>query len=223
VCAFLRARGVGHGATVVIRLERTPLWPVALLAVLKAGATYVPTDPHAPQRRFAAMLEDARPDLVLGSRADTPPTGTAAPFATVEDALETTAGPAPKTATTVHPQTPAYVLYTSGTTGLPKGVVVSHANLAHTIQAVADRYGLGPQDHVLQFAALTFDVAAEELFSALVRGATVVLLPPGPVPGIDELTALARNERLTVLNLPASYWHEWVAVIDRFPPSSCPC
>ncbi|MFG2811331.1 amino acid adenylation domain-containing protein [Streptomyces massasporeus] len=222
VCAFLRARGVGHGATVVIRLERTPLWPVALLAVLKAGATYVPTDPHAPQRRFADMLEDARPDLVLGSRADTPPTGTAAPFATVEDALETTAGPAPKTATTVHPQTPAYVLYTSGTTGLPKGVVVSHANLAHTIQAVADRYGLGPQDHVLQFAALTFDVAAEELFSALVRGATVVLLPPGPVPGIDELTALARSERLTVLNLPASYWHEWVAVIDRFPPSSCP-
>ncbi|MEU4086737.1 amino acid adenylation domain-containing protein [Streptomyces aureus] len=222
ICAFLRARGIGPSATVVVRLERTPLWPAALLGILKAGATYVPTDPHAPQRRFTAILDDARAALVLGSHADTPPAGTTVPFASVEDALRETTTQGREPCATVHSLAPAYVLYTSGTTGRPKGVVVSHANLVHTIQAVADRYGLGPRDRVLQFAALTFDVAAEELFSALVRGATVVLPPAGPVPGIDELTSLARSERLSVLNLPASYWHEWVAVIDRFPPSSCP-
>ncbi|MFJ8923571.1 amino acid adenylation domain-containing protein [Streptomyces sp. NPDC102415] len=222
ISAFLRARGIGHGATVVVRLECTPLWPATLLGILKAGATYIPTDPQAPQRRFAAVLDDARAALILGSHTDTPPTGTTVPFAAVEDVLRETTAQAPEPAVTVHPQTPAYVLYTSGTTGRPKGVVVSHSNLTHTIQAVADRYDLGPQDRVLQFAALTFDVAAEELFSALVRGATVVLPPGGPVPGIDELNSLVRSERLTVLNLPASYWHEWVAVIDRYPPTSCP-
>ncbi|MFD4496354.1 amino acid adenylation domain-containing protein [Streptomyces sp. NPDC058486] len=222
VSAHLRARGIGPGATVVVRLDRTPLWAVALLGILKAGAAYVPTDAHAPQRRFAAVLDDCRAALVLGSRAGTPPADTSTPFVTVEDALAATTAPAPAPAPPTHPQAPAYVLYTSGTTGRPKGVVVSHANLAHTIQAVADRYDIGPRDRVLQFAALTFDVAAEELFSALVRGATVVLPPAGPVPGIDELISLTRSERLTVLNLPASYWHEWVAVLDRFPPSSCP-
>ncbi|WP_329022615.1 non-ribosomal peptide synthetase [Streptomyces sp. NBC_01423] len=222
ISVFLRARGIGHGAAVVVRLERTPLWPATLLGILKAGATYVPTDPQAPQRRFTAMLDDARAALVLGSHTDPPPTGTTVPFAAVEDVLRETIAQAPESAATVHPRTPAYVLYTSGTTGRPKGVVVSHSNLTHTIQAVADRYDLGPRDRVLQFAALTFDVAAEELFSALVRGATVVLPPGGPVPGIDELTSLVRSERLTVLNLPASYWHEWVAVIDRHPPTSCP-
>lgn len=223
VHAHLRARGVGAGSTVVVRLDRTPHWPVALLGVLKAGAAYVPVDPYAPPVRLAAILDDARPALVLGSRADTPPAGSQVPYATVEEALEAPEAPAPATAAAaVHPQAPAYVLYTSGTTGRPKGVVVGHANLAHTIGAVADRYGLGPQDRVLQFAALTFDVAAEELFSGLVRGATVVLLPAGPVPGIEELTSLARRERLTVLNLPASYWHEWVAALDRFPPAACP-
>lgn len=92
----------------------------------------------------------------------------------------------------------------------------------HTIEAVAERYGLGPDDRVLQFASLTFDVAMEELFATLIHGASVVLLPAGPVPGIDELVSLARRERLSVLNLPASYWHEWVSVLAHHPPESCP-
>ncbi|MGN9779207.1 amino acid adenylation domain-containing protein [Micromonospora sp. H33] len=220
VAAALAARGVRPGDTVAVMLDRTPDWPAALLGVLRCGAAYVPLDPATPPERLAYVLADSSAVVVLGSRTAGPPAAEV-PFVAVEEAA---AGnpPTGDTADPGHPSAPAYVLYTSGTTGRPKGVCVSHANLVHTLTAVAAHYALGPADRVLQFAALTFDVAAEELFATLIRGGAVVLPPAGPVPGIDELTALARRERLTVLNLPASYWHEWVATLDRHPPSSCP-
>ncbi|MET9686096.1 amino acid adenylation domain-containing protein [Streptomyces coeruleorubidus] len=220
VCAHLRAHGVGAGDTVVVRMDRCLEWPAALLGVLKAGAAYVPVDLGTPPDRLGHVLRDAQAALVLGSRADGAPPDVAVPFVAVEDAFEAGAGLSAGQHA-VHPAATAYVLYTSGTTGRPKGVCVSHANLVHTLEAVAERYGLGPRDRVLQFASLTFDVAAEELFASLVRGATVVLLPTGPVPGIDELTSLAERERLSVLNLPGSYWHEWVSALDRHPPAAC--
>ncbi|MGW1954891.1 amino acid adenylation domain-containing protein [Streptomyces sp. NPDC001920] len=228
VCRYLRARGVRPGDTVVVAMERCLAWPAALLGVLKAGAAYVPMDARAARGRFAHVAADARAVLVLGSRTSPVPPCGDLPFALVEDAYATdgeTAVPAGNTGREpydVHPAAPAYILYTSGTTGRPKGVPVSHANLVHTLGAVAERYALHGDDRVLQFASLTFDVAAEELFATLVRAGRVVLPPVGPVPGIDELVSLARRERLTVLNLPASYWHEWVSVLDRHPPAACP-
>ncbi|HZN77775.1 MAG TPA: amino acid adenylation domain-containing protein [Micromonosporaceae bacterium] len=217
VSRHLHEQGVRPGDTVAVWLERTPAWPIALLGILKAGAAYVPMDVATPPERAGYLLADSEASLVVGSRdcSVAPPPGL--PFVAVEDAAPGVAAPP-----SGHPSAPAYVLYTSGTTGRPKGVCVSHANLVQTLTAVADRYDLCVDDRVLQFAALGFDVAAEELFATLIRGATVVLAPPGPVLGIDELTSLARRERLSVLNLPASYWHEWVSVLDRYPPSSCP-
>ncbi|MFC6987448.1 amino acid adenylation domain-containing protein [Streptomyces cirratus] len=222
----LRARGVRPGSRVVVCMERSPDWPVALIAVMKAGAAYVPVDAGAPQERLDQVVADSGAVLVLGCAASGGRASAGVPFVTVAEALGD-GGPARlpgEDAGTrpVPPAATAYVLYTSGTTGTPKGVCVSQANLAHTLRAVADRYGLHPDDRVLQFASLGFDVAAEELFATLIRGGHVVMLPAGPVPGMAELTTLARRERLTVLNLPASYWHEWVAVLDRHPVADCP-
>ncbi|MFF1304591.1 amino acid adenylation domain-containing protein [Streptomyces sp. NPDC058307] len=222
ICAHLRARGVRPGSTVVVRMERGPAWPAALIGVMKAGAAYVPVDVAAPQDRFEQVLVDSRAVLVVGSSETGRPGCGDLPFVCAEEALRAD-GPAPDDAPcATSPTATAYVLYTSGTTGTPKGVCVSQGNLAHTLRAIADRYGLHPDDRVLQFASTAFDVAAEELFATLIRGGQVVLLPAGPVPGIAELTGLARRERLSVLNLPASYWHEWVAVLDRYPAGACP-
>ncbi|WP_328433271.1 non-ribosomal peptide synthetase [Streptomyces sp. NBC_00425] len=222
ICAHLRAHGVRPGSAVVVRMERGPLWPAALIGVMKAGAAYVPVDVAAPQERLEQVFADSRAVLVLGSAATGRPASGDLPFIAADDALRAD-GPVPDGAPGVtSPAATAYVLYTSGTTGAPKGVCVSQGNLAHTLRAVADRYGLCPDDRVLQFASTAFDVAAEELFATLIRGGRVVLLPAGPVPGIAELTELARRERLSVLNLPASYWHEWVAVLDRYPADACP-
>jgi len=219
VCAYLRGRGVRAGSTVVVWLERCLMWPAALLGIAKAGAAYLPVDVRDPRERLEYVLTSAAANHILGSRASgKPPAGTA--FVAVEDACATArprvrAGP-------VHPSALAYILYTSGTTGRPKGVGVSHANLVHTVEAVAERYALGPGDRVLQFSALTFDVAAEELFASLIRGATVVLRPAGPPPDIAELVSLIRAERLSVVNLPASYWHQWASQLTDHPPASCP-
>ncbi|WP_168714144.1 non-ribosomal peptide synthetase [Streptomyces sp. A1136] len=226
---YLRARGVRPGSRVVVCVERSPDWPVALIGVMKAGAAYVPVDAGAPRERLDRVVADSGAVLVLGCAASAGRASGGFPFVTVEEALGDggpaagTGQPTEDTGTHAVPAAAtAYVLYTSGTTGTPKGVCVSQANLAHTLRAVADRYGLHPDDRVLQFASLGFDVAAEELFATLIRGGHVVMLPAGPVPGMAELTTLARRERLTVLNLPASYWHEWVAVLDRHPVADCP-
>ncbi|MET9666784.1 amino acid adenylation domain-containing protein [Streptomyces sp. NPDC006475] len=221
--AYLRARGVEAGSTVVVSMDRSLAWPAALLGILKAGAAYVPVDVRTPRDRYQHVLGDCGAVLVLGSRTGGPPPSGQVPFVAVEDVLDGTAGGSTQVPSADSlPSELAYILYTSGTTGRPKGVCVSHGNLVHTLGAVAECYGLEPDDRVLQFAALTFDVAAEELFATLLSGATVVIPPAGPPPGIEELTAMARQERLTVLNLPASYWHEWVSVLAEHPPAACP-
>ncbi|MFI7230568.1 amino acid adenylation domain-containing protein [Nonomuraea angiospora] len=221
VCVHLMARGLRPGDTVVVWMDRGLAWPVALLGILKAGAAYVPVDVRHPRERIEYVLGDAQAAFVLGSRASGAPPSDRVPFVAVEDAFGAdTSGSGARPG---HDRSAlAYILYTSGTTGRPKGVCVTHGNLVHTLTVVAECYELAPDDRVLQFSALTFDVAAEELFATLIRGATVVLRDAGPAPDIGELISLVQREGISVVNLPASYWHEWVSALSVHPPSSCP-
>jgi len=120
------------------------------------------------------------------------------------------------------PENIAYVLYTSGSTGKPKGVMVRHRSLVNHSLAVIDRYHLSSRDRALQFAAIGFDVAAEELFPTLLAGARIVLRPDELLSPGDLLRFIER-ERVTVANLPSSYWHELVNELSRtgmtLPPS----
>ena len=103
----------------------------------------------------------------------------------------------------------AYVIYTSGSTGRPKGVAISHQSLVNHSLAVSAAYGLTPNDRILQFASISFDVAAEEIFSALLSGASI-FLPSEKVIDSLGLLRLIEDEKLSVLNLPAPFWHAWV-------------
>ncbi|MFC7644714.1 AMP-binding protein [Streptosporangium lutulentum] len=105
------------------------------------------------------------------------------------------------------------MIYTSGSTGLPKGVVVEHGALAARVAWMKEVYGLGPGDRVVQFASLSFDAHAEEIYPALAAGATLELLPDGAVT-LPEILAGPRGREVTVLDLPTAYWHRLVDQMD---------
>jgi amino acid adenylation domain-containing protein len=111
------------------------------------------------------------------------------------------------------PNAAAYVIYTSGSTGRPKGVVVEHRSLAAYALGAAANYGLGPGGRVLQFASISFDTSAEEIFPALASGATLVLRPPGMIDSPARFVAELGRLGITFLDLPTAYWHELAAAL----------
>ncbi|MBV2151247.1 non-ribosomal peptide synthase/polyketide synthase, partial [Kitasatospora sp. SUK 42] len=157
----LIARGVGPEQIVAVALPRSVESVVAVLGVLKAGAAYLPVDPSYPEARIAFMLEDARPSVV------------------VDDPAMVAEGEWPETDPRVvlDVRHPAYVIYTSGSTGRPKGVVVGHGGVASLVAAQIERFAIEPDSRVLQFASPSFDASVSEIFTALLRGAALVLPP----------------------------------------------
>jgi len=111
----------------------------------------------------------------------------------------------------VAPHQAAYIIYTSGSTGKPKGVVISHQAVSLHVMAAAAQYGIQASDRILQFASLSFDVAAEELLCAFFQGATIVLQPCRLFETIPAFLDFLRRERVSVVGLPASYWQLWMA------------
>ncbi|MEV0348342.1 amino acid adenylation domain-containing protein [Nonomuraea sp. NPDC050680] len=196
----LAGRGVGHGDIVGLRLGRSIDAVVAMLAIWRTGAAYLPLDPAYPAARLQHMITTSGAHLIV------PDDLTAADNLTAVDDLTATDNP--------RAQEPglAYVIYTSGSTGTPKGVAVEHAGLAARVRWMRHEYGLRPGDQVVQLASLSFDTHAEELYPALTTGATVVLVPDG---GATLPDLLAERPGITVLDLPTAYFHHLVDLIDE--------
>ncbi|WP_179500168.1 non-ribosomal peptide synthetase [Streptomyces sp. WZ.A104] len=176
----LADRGVGDGDFVGVSLPRSEKMIVAVLAVLKAGAAYVPLDPAYPSERLAFMLEDSAPALVISDSATAVglPAHPQAPVLRLDDPqLEAELGRAADGAFHV-PESPsrtAYVIYTSGSTGRPKGVVVSHANVGNLAAWAHETFGAG-MGRVLASTSLNFDVSVFEIFGALLSGGSIEIV-----------------------------------------------
>ncbi|WP_189267314.1 non-ribosomal peptide synthase/polyketide synthase [Streptomyces fuscichromogenes] len=156
----LIARGVGPEQVVALRLPRSTELVVAVLAVLKTGAAYLPVDPDYPAARIAYMLQDARPAVVLDDLAAVTPDGE---------------WPEHDPAVAVDPRHPAYVIYTSGSTGRPKAVVMPAAGLLNLLAWHHGCVGGEPGTRTAQFTAISFDVSVQETLSALLYGKTLVV------------------------------------------------
>lgn len=198
-----------RGQVLAVAVPRSPEAVVALLAVLQAGAIALPLDPTLPAARRRLLLEDSQAHAVLTTEVwrtafDAQPVWLV--DGDVEHAPDTTDAPLP----TLTPQDPAYLIYTSGSTGVPKGVLVEHGALSHLVGAVGSRYALTPQDRVLQFANLSFDVALEEIFSTLCHGATLVLRTDDYLIDAAGFWPRCEHAQLSVLNLPTAFWHALV-------------
>lgn len=210
---YLKELGVGPECLVGICLERSIEMVVAVLATLKAGGAYFPLDPTYPKGRLAFMLVDSGVQVLLtenrllehlpdyggrivrlGDQDNDSELISAQSRENLSEAV--TAGGL------------AYVIYTSGSTGNPKGTMIEHGSLVNFTLAAADAYEISPADRVLQFASLSFDTSAEEIFPALCRGACLVLRTDSMISSARDFLGGCAEFGVTVLDLPTAYWHE---------------
>ncbi|MEU0677204.1 amino acid adenylation domain-containing protein [Streptomyces sp. NPDC006172] len=214
LAARLRAAGVGRETPVALLMDRSVHVPVAMLAVLKAGGAYVPLNPAFPVRRLHWMLERTGARLLLTDAALAGHEAVAGSPVPVLDATEDpaidTAGPARPDAVVCTPDRPdavvctpdqlAYVMYTSGSTGEPKGIGVTQGNIAALARDAA--FGAAHR-RVLAHSPLAFDASTYEVWTPLLTGGTTVMAPPGRI-GADTLARLVREHRITALFLTAA-------------------
>jgi amino acid adenylation domain-containing protein len=200
------ASDISLESVVAVCLDRSPQLIVSILASLKAGAAFLPLDPHLPQRRLSFMLEDSVAAAVLthSSLARRIDFGPRPVFLldSIEDELGGHSAADPLTA--VGPDNLAYIIYTSGSTGEPKGVMIPHRGLTNLVSAQVKAFRIKPASRVLQFASISFDASVSEIFTALAAGATLVLADRERMMPGGELEKLLRQERISTVTLPPS-------------------
>jgi amino acid adenylation domain-containing protein len=199
------AEVVAPGTIVALAAERTPELIVQMLGVLQAGAAYLPVDPAYPQERRAYMLEDS--GAVVVETKDNQVNRDNRGGAPLESLVSLKS-------LDFSPETPAYLIYTSGSTGRSKGVVVPHRAIASFVRGAREAYELRPGDRVLQFASISFDTSAEEIWPTLASGATLVLRPEEMAASIPHFVRELGRLGISVLDLPTAFWHEMVAGLE---------
>jgi amino acid adenylation domain-containing protein len=173
----------------------------AVLAVLKAGAAYMPVDVGLPPARFRELVERARCRVLLTVPGAVTEEQLPAGLTTIEVSLDMAAADdgAPPAAV-VTPQSLAYVLFTSGSTGVPKGVMIEHAGVVNTVCDLNSRFGLGPDDRILGLSSLSFDMSVYDMFGAFGSGGALILPDPSDLRNPAAWVELLGRYRVTVWN-----------------------
>ena len=212
VAAALRAQGVGPEDRVALLFERGIDLVVAVLAVLRAGAAYVPVDVDYPADRQRYLIQDSGARLVL-THAEAAPrlaAQTGVPVLRLEDAQSVTGAAAGLVHTPIHPENLAYVIYTSGSTGLPKAAANTHRALSARLRWMREAYGFGPQDTLLHKTPLNFDVAVWELLLPLTVGARLVIAAPGDHRDPQQLARLIQQHDVAAVHFVPSMLAQFI-------------
>ncbi|GLV53931.1 hypothetical protein KDH_07820 [Dictyobacter sp. S3.2.2.5] len=211
---YLRQLGVGPDVNVGLCVERSLELIVGILAILKAGGTYVPLDPTYPPERLAYILEDANISIILTQehlRQNLPIISeyvigldTIYPLLSLEKAFNPTH--------TTDPENAAYIIYTSGSTGNPKGVVVSHANVVRLFTATAACYNFDSHDVWTLFHSYAFDFSVWEIWGALLHGGSLVVVPFWISRSPELFYQLLHTHKVTVLNQTPSAFNQLIQI-----------
>ncbi|MCU1716787.1 non-ribosomal peptide synthetase [Pseudomonas sp. 5P_3.1_Bac2] len=204
----LQVMGVGVEDVVAIALPRSVQLIVSMLAIFKAGGTYLSLDPDYPLERLRYMLEDATPRLLLSDQQTALRLGADCPYLDLTTA-ETQAlldslsdAPAVALGRTLHVDNAAYVIYTSGSTGRPKAVWVTHRGINSLATSVREAFQISPQSRILQFASPSFDAAFWDISMALLNGAALVIADAESLLPGDALCQLIDEQRVSHATLP---------------------
>ncbi|MEU4039405.1 non-ribosomal peptide synthase/polyketide synthase [Streptomyces collinus] len=211
---------------VALALPRSTDQVVAILAVLKTGAAYLPIDPASPAERLGHLLADAAPVVLVTTTATAGRTdGTGVPVLLLDDpgtgadlAHRPATGPAP--ARRPLPESPAYAIYTSGSTGRPKGVVIPHANVVRLFTRTGHWFGFGPDDVWTMFHSYAFDFSVWELWGPLLHGGRLVVVPDETARSPEDFLRLLADERVTVLNQTPSAFYPLIRADADHPDIS---
>ena len=223
LAAHLVTSGVQPGELVGVCVERSPRMLAAVLAVMMAGATYVPLDPRHPTERLQSILADANVAVLIASRALG--IATSARLIDLNDGIpdgQLAELPPPAAASDL-----AYVIYTSGSTGVPKGVAIEHGALINLLASMQREPGLQADDVLLAITTLAFDIAALELFLPLLTGAKLVIATAAEVGNARLLLERMRKAQATLLQATPGAWRllldaGWARSADA-PPLKALC
>lgn len=207
VAAALEAAGVGPGDLVGLCVDRSPDMVAALLGIHRVGAAYLPLDPDFPAARLAYIVEDAGPTLLLSEAARA---GALSPTDRPVLLMDDIAPGTPERRVIAAPDDLAYVLYTSGSTGNPKGVEITHGALINLLESMRHHPGMGPGETLLAVTTLSFDIAALELFLPLIAGGEVVIAPRAAVVDPRALAELIAAEAPDVMQATPATWRALV-------------
>jgi amino acid adenylation domain-containing protein len=201
------AQRLGRRPGVVgVPATHSPGTVIGLLGVFAAGGTYCPIDPAFPAARQRDMVAAAGCRTVLPTDRDPEPVRPGSPDRPGRPGSG-------RLGVAIGPEEPAYILFTSGSTGEPKPVVTPRRAIAHAVAGLRELFGLTPSDRVLQFASLNWDTCLEEILPTLTTGASLVFNDEAHSGSFPRFLRMIENERITVLDLPTAFWHELVGYL----------
>lgn len=205
LACHLKTMGVGGNTIIAVCMHRSVLATVASLAVLKAGAAYLPVDPNYPRERLSFILADARTPLVLSDSrvAGRLPEGSWRLIVLDREHLIGTPPPDARPCE-ISPDRLAYVIYTSGSTGTPKGVEITHANLLNLVLWHQKAFAVSAEDRATQFASFGFDAAVWELWPHLTAGASVHITPEEVRSSPELLKDWLVDRQITITFVPTA-------------------
>jgi amino acid adenylation domain-containing protein len=191
--------GAGPEVPIALLVHRTPELLVAIVGILKAGSAYVPLDSAYPAERLAFLLSDCGAPLIVTehSLSDKIPASASAKAVFLEDEID---GGEEVSLPNVGPDNLAYVIYTSGSTGVPKGVLVTHANVLRLFTSTQAWFHFGPDDVWTLFHSYAFDFSVWEIWGALLHGGRLIVVPWSISRSPGEFRTLLADEKVTVLN-----------------------
>lgn len=212
LAALLISQNINIGDKVGVALDRSTEMVIALLAIIKAGAAYVPLDPNFPADRLNFMLADSEASLLITSKQYAGLFETSAGKLFIDDALlQSTAFSIEEPGLSVKGTDLLYILYTSGSTGLPKGVQITHQNLINLLNSFQSTPGFSQDDILLAVTTISFDMSVVELFLPLVSGALLIVADSEAVKDGRLLLDTMRKEKVTVMQATPYTWRMIVA------------